>query len=654
MVNRLTWTMLAWLAGGQANAAQELSEADFLVDLPTVLTASRLAQPLMDAPNAITVIDRKLIEASGYHSLSDLFRLVPGMYVGQEKGWFHNVSHTFADSYSRRMQVLVDGRSVYLPSFGGVRWDALPIAIDDVERIEVVRGPNAASFGANAFTGVINILTRHPEDVAGRMLRLVGGDHDHGEAWFRWAAGVGSGSHRVTLGRREDGGLMNQDDDERSNLLAYRGDFPMAADRSLSVQIGLLDGTRGNGEASTLFAQPHTQDVDSYSMQVEYRQDLAANRNLLAKASLDHLNTREVVPASFPGVLPAGSHTVLNLLSRRLHGEVQLNTEHHGALRSSLGGYLRRDEVQSAHYFARPDKLLTDSWGLFGHLEWRLSPIWLLNAGTFYEDYEGVGGRWSPRATLHWQPSPRHGLRLGASRAFRNPVVFETEANWGLRVLGPTGAVLPLPVTSPYILASGTVKPEGLTSREIGYLGQWPEHGASLDLRVFHERISDYISAECTSLDRNDCKGVFPVAPRDFFNIGSATQEGFEAQIKWQATPDTQLLANHAFLDIDSGFDEKRYSPSHLSGLHLMHRFPGGLEMTLSHYWVSAFEPIGQDLLPAYRRLDARIAKRFKVEGMQGQVALTWQNLTGSYQEFSTEISNVFDSRAYVHVQLDF
>ena len=185
-----TWRLGAMLALGLASglaSARELSESDFLADLPTVLTPSRLAQSLMDAPNAITVIDRGLIEASGYHNLSDLFRFVPGLYVGQKRGWFHNVSHTMADEYSRRMQVMVDGRSIYLPSFGGVRWDTLPLAIEDIERIEVVRGPNAASFGANAMTGIINIITRHPEDVAGRMLSLKTGDQDHGEAWFRWA-----------------------------------------------------------------------------------------------------------------------------------------------------------------------------------------------------------------------------------------------------------------------------------------------------------------------------------------------------------------------------------------------------------------------------------------------------------------------------------
>lgn len=645
-----------------ANAVQELSEVHYLAELPTVLTASRLEQPLMDAPSSITVIDRKLIEASGYHTLSDLFRWVPGMYVGREKGWFHTVSRTFADSFSRRMQVLVDGRSAYLPSFGGVRWDALPIAVDDIERIEVVRGANAASFGANAFTGVINIITRHPADVAGRMLHLIGGDHGRREAWFRWAGDAGESSHRLTLGRREDGGFTYQSDDERTNMLSYRGDYFFAGQQTLSLQLGLLDGTRGAGEAAGptySFDGLRDQEVAAYSLQADYRRPLSAAQTLQFKASLDRLQTRENIPVFAnlppPFFIPAGSYLQLNLLSRRWHGEFQLDTEHTPGRRSTLGLYVRRDEVQSAHYWNTADKLSNDSWGAFGHLEWRLDPHWLLNAGAFLEDYESVGQRWSPRVTLHWQPSQFHSLRIGVSRAYRNPVQFETDADWRLKVYSAAGTVLPLPIPSPMILASGAVRPEKLLSHEIGYLGQWPEWGTSLDLRLFHERIDDYISAECTAANKNACKGALPLAARDFVNVGGASQQGFETQIKWQTASETQFFANYAFLHIDSEFDEQRYSPSHISGVHWMHRFPGSVEMTLSHYWVSAFKPIGQGDLPAYKRFDARLAKNFKWEGLRGKVALSWENLSGDYLEFSdSHPANLFDSRMHVHFQLDF
>ncbi len=660
MVMRRLLAIGLWLMPAHAVLAQELSEADFFADLPEVLTASRLSQPLMDAPNSVTVLDRKLIEVSGYRNLSDLFRLVPGIYVGQEKGWFHNVSLHLADSFARRMQVLIDGRSVYLPSFGGVRWDTLPLAIDDIERIEVVRGSNAASFGANSFSGVINIITRHPEDVAGSMLHLSGGDHAHQEGWFRWAGNGDAASHRITLGRREDGGMINQFDDERSGILNYRGDYSFDSQRSLGLQLGYLQGERGTGDNITLSDLPHDQHVNSYSIQLDYRHLFSDGRELMLKASVDYLKTQEVSPAAFPPVLPAGSYSVLDLSSRRQHAEVQLNNEHAAGIRSSLGAYLRRDEVRSDYYFNLPDTLSADSWGIFGHLEWRFKPEWLLNLGAFLENYETVGERISPRLTLHWQPSPRHAWRLGMSRAYRNPSLLESYITTVKDFLDANGVSLGLPPTQPYFVAAGPVDPEALVSQELGYLGQWPELGLGLDVRIFNEKISDLIDAECTSPLPRSCNGIFPVNPRRFRNIGSSGQKGVEGQFKWQPSALTDVIFNYAAMDIDSGINDKLYSPSQQYGLHVMHEFSGGLDLTLSHYWVPAFKPIGQGDLPGYKRLDARLAKRFKLDGLNGQIALVWKNLTRDYIEFSDDKLpngtpyNLFDGRFDVQFRLEF
>lgn len=615
-----------------------------------VLSASRLAQSAMDAPIPITIIDRATIEASGYHSLTDLFRLVPGMYVGQMKGWFHNVSHTMADEYARRMQVLVDGRSVYLPSFGGVRWDSLPLTVDDVERIEVVRGPNAATFGANAYSGVINIITRHPEDVLGRMLHVVSGDHAHREAWFRWSGGTESGSHRITLGWREDDGFPAQNDDERSKAFNYRGEYALDAQRSLGLQIGYLEGTRGEGSLTEVENQPHDQALRSYYGQMDYRQPVTGHTELLAKVFFNYFEQLADIPVALTPPFPAGSYYEADLKTMRWHGEFQFNTEHQAGLRSSWGGHLRRDSLRSSHFLNTQDTLHARSVALFGHLEWRLAPDWLMNAGAFWEDYEGVGGKWSPRLTLSWQPDTRHTLRMGVSRAYRNPVMFETEADWRLTLLAPNGATLG--VFGPYILASDNIRPESILSREISYLGLWPEQGVTLDIRVFKEQISDFISAECPA--GGNCSGLLPPNSRDFFNIGGATQEGLEAQFKWRPAGQTQVLANYAFLRIDSNFDEKRYSPSHMAGLHLMHQFPGDIDLTLSHYWVSSFEPIGQGLLPSSRRWDARVAKGFRLQEVQAQLAMGVQNIGDRYYEFAYSKENLFDARGYVHLKVDF
>lgn len=645
---RCLWALPLCWAIAQVGLAKELSEADFLSSGTTVLTSSRLAQPVMDAPNAITVIDRATIEASGYHNLTDLFRLVPGMYVGQMKGWFHNVSHTMADEYARRMQVLVDGRSVYLPSFGGVRWDTLPLSIDDIERIEVVRGPNAATFGANAYTGVINIITRHPEDVVGKMLHIVTGDHDHKEGWFRWAGAFESSSHRITLGHREDGGLVRQYDDERSNALNYRGEFLLDSQRSLGVHFGYLEGTRGEGRLGSPENQPHDEDVKSYFGQLDFRQPLSIHSELQAKVSFNHFSTSADVPTGVP--LPAGSYYEVDLETTRWHGELQVNTQHEHGLRSSVGGYLRQDSVESAHFWNTQDKLYADSKGVFGHLEWRVAPEWLINAGAFWEDYATVGGKLSPRFTLSWQPSLQHTVRLGASKAYRNPVMFETNADWNLTLLAANGT--PLGVFGPYLLASNNIKPEEIFSQEISYLGMWPELGATLDVRLFKERISNFISAECPS--GGTCSGLNPPDSRDFFNIGGATQEGLEAQFKWRPSGRTQFLANYAFLRIDSNFDEKRYSPQHLAGLHLMHQFPGDIGLTLSHYWTSKFEPIGHGLLPASQRWDVHVAKGFRWGDTHAKLALGVENLGDDYLEFSHTAENLFDTRGYVHLKVDF
>ena len=142
-----------------ADLLASVTELDFLGEMPVVLSVSRLRQPASEAPSSTTVIDRETIRASGFLEIADLFRLVPGFYVGRVNGNHPVVSyHGLTGEYSPRLQVLIDGRSVYSQLFGGAEWSDLALSIDDIERIEIVRGPNAASFGSNAFFGVINII----------------------------------------------------------------------------------------------------------------------------------------------------------------------------------------------------------------------------------------------------------------------------------------------------------------------------------------------------------------------------------------------------------------------------------------------------------------------------------------------------------------
>lgn len=135
-------------------------------EMPVVLSATRLKQAVADAPASVTIIDRQMIAQAGVREIPDILRLVPGMVVGYEKGWDAFVSyHGTSADMARRMQVLVDGRSVFQPSLAFVDWIGLPLELDDIDRIEVIRGPNAAAYGANSFLAIVNIITRNPADL---------------------------------------------------------------------------------------------------------------------------------------------------------------------------------------------------------------------------------------------------------------------------------------------------------------------------------------------------------------------------------------------------------------------------------------------------------------------------------------------------------
>ncbi|HSB96745.1 MAG TPA: TonB-dependent receptor plug domain-containing protein, partial [Spongiibacteraceae bacterium] len=151
--------------------AAELESDPLDLPIPQVLTPVRLKQPRTEVPASVTVIDRDLIAATGLRDLPEILRLVPGMAVGERSGWDSVVSyHGTNRRNGRRMQVLIDGRSVYQAGLATIEWSDIPVAIEDIERIEVTRGPDTAAYGANAFLGIINIITKHPDDSA--RLRL--------------------------------------------------------------------------------------------------------------------------------------------------------------------------------------------------------------------------------------------------------------------------------------------------------------------------------------------------------------------------------------------------------------------------------------------------------------------------------------------------
>jgi iron complex outermembrane receptor protein len=638
MVKR--WIPLLAALSASSCLAKELSESDFLREMPVVLTPSRLAQPIQDAPNAITVIDRAMIEASGFMKISDLFRLVPGFYVGQSNGYTASISNSISSEYARHMQVLVDGRSIYLPSTGGVRWDSLPLAIDDIERIEVVRGPNAASYGANAMTGVINIISRHPTEVEGKSLSLTTGADQYREAHFRWAGGD-INKHRVSIGWLQDTGFFdptnNINDTTRAPMFNYFGDYDIGPGQSLSAQLGYVGGTRGAGSATNNngLTMPHDERVDSQFQQLDYRRSLANGQEVLVKAYHTRQVGLETIPVVNP-LVPAGYTYERTLTSERWHGEAQWNYSASDTLRTNLGIYDRRDIVNSEAYYHTSDDLATWSRGVFGHAEWRMSPQWLVNAGAMWEQNTLGGGHVSPLLALNWQPSSHHTVRIGASRAYRNPVEVEANGNFQLTVPLNGGGTTTIVRLAP----NPAIQPESNLSREIGYLGNWPEYGINLDLRIYHEHLSNLIDIR--------------TGTKYMDNVADSTHNGMDGQLRWHYAPHSFVVLSYAQLHIDTTHVTPQYFPRHVSSLLVSQRLPYQVDVSLGHYRSDGFVSYEKNLPPDYRRTDLRIAKEFKLRGNMAKIAYVLQHADGADYEFDNTLIKRLSRRGYLQFQMDF
>lgn len=181
-------------------------------DLPQVLTATRLKQSPAAVPGSMTVLDSELIRASGARDIPELLRLVPGMMVGYNAGNQPTVNYHGSNvNDARRMQVLIDGRSVYRAGLATVDWSDIPLAMEDIERIEVFRGPNTVSYGANALMAVVNILTRNPADSHGTRLKMTRGQDGINDFYASHGFGWESGDMRLSLsGQQDDGFDENQ------------------------------------------------------------------------------------------------------------------------------------------------------------------------------------------------------------------------------------------------------------------------------------------------------------------------------------------------------------------------------------------------------------------------------------------------------------
>lgn len=689
-----------------AFAADNSSELDYFQEFPLVLTASRLTQPLSEAPSPMTVIDKEMIKASGFRSVPELMRLVPGMYVGFADANRPVVSfHGSESEFARRMQILIDGRSIFLPPNGGVSWSDLPLLIEDIERIEVVRGPSSASHGTNSFYGVINIITSEAFSHVGESAAIT-----RGATTSDASAQLGSVGElfdfRVSAGYRSDQGLDNAvlNDHNLTNVFNFRGNYHPVMTDSLDVQLGSSNGVYGMGvldvpmQSNPLYAgQSRPEDpfrdkkTNSDFLQLSWLHvwptsdeskltySYTTHDSFDPNICIDSAKCQSRVSQPTDMRLIVDGFTKSSVKSERNEIELQNTTQLGGSNRLVWGGGVRQDYADFPLLLVNPHTL--NSWQLFAHDEWRVTQSAILNVGTMLEN-NGMGNQNnSPRASLNYHVTPQHTVRLGISTATRSPVMSEVFIDANNTIFG-----------GGYVAPITPLKPERVLSREVGYLGEFRSIGVTIDARAYIDKVSDMIWWD-------KFVQLTPPYPDSFGNLFSAEYKGVDTTVKYHWDEGRSfLVASYAYQHASAGLGaiptqynstvpspdptyatvgelvRAFYNTEYLSNFYqtvpknsvsllLSQNFAESFQFSTGYYYRELMRvgDVSPDVPPetVMRRMDLRLAKTFNYgKGQKAEVAIIVQNVTqDGYTKYGTikEVAQVqFTRRGWLQARINF
>jgi len=514
-----------------------------------VTSAANKEQALSKVGAALFVITREDIASSGANNIPDLLRLVPGVEVAQVDANQWAISIRGFNSFGpNKVLALIDGRALYQPSFSGVLWDQQDLPLEDVERIEVIRGPGGTIWGANAVNGVINIITRHSRDTRGGLITTGAGSWRTGDGLVQYGGNIGSAGTYRTFGKYFDvsssvfPGGQRAGDAWHSWAAGFRSDWDLTPQDTLTVQ-GDLRTTIEGGTSLATYSEPQPFQAVINSpirnalgdVMGTWRHTLAGGSETTLRVYFDHMHrdgeagtaaTNDTVDADFEHHLALGKRNdvVWGLDLRVNSDDIRAYDSH------SAGVIPPRSTVPFASGFFQDEIPLTNSLFL------------TLGAKIEHNDYTGV--EYEPGVQLVWTPSERHTFWTSASRAIRQPnrVDFGTHFNVGVASING----LPLLQT---LSGSHAVKTEELHDYEAGYRSQvHPRLG--LDLAAFLSYYHDLETSEPGTpyLVRSPGAAPYLVLPVTFANLAHARNYGAELFFHWTPARRWTLSPGYSFL----------------------------------------------------------------------------------------------------------
>ena len=634
----LALAVLAAAYGGELRA-QELRDLSLeqLLNLE-VETASRFPQPLTEAPATLYVLTARDIHVLGAASVVDLLRSVPGLDVMTAWDTEVEVGARGLDALQNaRLLVLLDGHRVNEDFSGAVRWKELPVLMEDIERVEVSLSPNSALYGANAFSGIVQIFTKPP--AARRGLRLgarAGNKEDQGYS-AAYGGAVGKVDFTLTAatdktegwGNRKPGkvdeavqpippsvigGAAKFKDWSELSRLMLRADLPSGTDGRLSLRGGIVSGVLSSPDLISTAGKAANNPMATHNgyAQLVYERELSGRAGIEARLGASYWRYRGKIQP---------------YLTMRQDGEARYWRRLGDNLRLTAG--LAGETVQAdSAYLVRP-RVNDHFYAGYGQLElWPEEPL-SVTGGLRYDKHKDMTGVFSPRGAAVLALGEGHSLRYNTGSAFRKASVLETYA-----LSGSVGAGL---VQGQLEYPGGRRRPEHISYHDLSYEGQLHER-MTLRTGLFRYAVRDLILLH----------KIQPYAPYlyavQYQNLQGLNIYGAESELRWAPGGAFQTFANASYQDLHylSQADTQRLSVPQLKwNLGLTYEKPQGLAGSLVLRHVGAktaqFGIVCNDGITRFMDIGSYTT-------LDGKLAYSAQ-AGGGTLEFGLTVLNAFDNK---------
>lgn len=617
----------AWIPGLWAIEREKL----LFKEIPIVITASRKKQPITQAASTITVITADDIKYSGATTIPEVLSLVAGVDVMTITPRDQQVGvRGFISPMNNKVLLMVDGRSMYTDLFGAIFWNLLPIGLQEIERIEVVKSPASSIYGANAFSGAINIITKSPQDLRGTTLHFSGGGN---EAFITSVLHAGS-----TRGNRFTYKISAEWDQTRE---AVADDRPTPATLRANT---LLQYTLNKNDYLTLSAGY------SQSQNGRFLSGGAMGTGLIDYDSsylqldinLHQFQFRTFYRHETPSINWPITNDMQNWHIDAIQSEI-LHTTTIGLRHSLVWGLSHQYNRLKKNIFITNNQK-QNLWGIFIEDEFKISRALRLTAGLRFDEHPLVHGHISPRISFLFTPNPTHAIRISVTQAFRNPsledsyIYIKKESTFNM----PPS---PTPVAFTFIRQGNTeLNPEVITSHEIGYRIV-PSHHLTLDINLFYNLYRDFF-ATANTMSYYEPNELFPGSPGGVIHkeVISSIQnqgksEGFGGEITAAFILHNNIsgFINYSYQSIQDkvnhSYQKRTENPTHKCNAGLRLLLDNGLSFNATAHWVDKTVKLlpgnnGQNILApidAYILVNTRLG--FTFWRQKAEVAVSVLNL---------------------------